>query len=65
MTESLALNLSSYVAGFKRNVASLKQRGLMDIEEGHAPISFAGLVIICREILCHVPEGRSSNWLQS
>jgi len=65
MSSELEIALSNYISGFKRNVADLKQRGLMDIQEGRAPIAFSGYSIVCRAILTHEPIGRSASWQKS
>jgi len=65
LKNELEISLSNYIAGFKRNIADLKQRGLMKIQEGRAPIAFGGYVIVARAILAHVPRGRSASWQQS
>jgi hypothetical protein len=61
----LDIGMSNYIAGFKRNVADLKDRGYMKIQEGRAPLTFSGYVVLAREIMTQVPEGRSASWQQS
>jgi hypothetical protein len=65
MSSELEISLSNYISGFRRNVADLKQRGLMDIQEGRAPIAFSGYVILARALATHIPQGRSASWQQS
>jgi hypothetical protein len=65
LSSELEIALSNYIAGFKRNVADLKQRGLMEIQEGRSPIAFSGYVIVAQAILKHIPHGRSASWQQS
>jgi hypothetical protein len=65
MDQTLESELSKYLAGFKRNVSDLKQRGLMDIQEGRAPLTFNGFAIVAREIFKHEPVNRSASWQQS
>jgi hypothetical protein len=64
MPEEQEVRLTSFLAGFKRNVAQLKLEGYMEIREGRSPVSFPGYHALAMSILRGCPESRSSSWLQ-
>ena len=54
--------IANYIAGFKRNVTTLKQNGFRKVQEGRSPVSFTGYRLLAYDIATQKPEGRSSNW---
>jgi hypothetical protein len=65
LSDELTIELGNYLAGFKRNVADLKQKGFKSIQEGRSALTFNGYINLCKEIIHKAPEHRSSNYTQT
>jgi len=62
--QELEVELSSILAGTKRAVAELKQKGKMKIFEGKCPLSLSGYRLLCRKFVTLQREGRVDCWNQ-
>lgn len=54
--------LDSFILGYKKLVQDKKQRGIMSMTEGKAPLSYAGYIAISQHMMTMKPEGNKNPW---
>jgi hypothetical protein len=58
--DSLDTELNLFVTGYRKEVAEMKQSGVMSAFEGKQALSFSGYRMLAREFLTLTPQGTSS-----
>ena len=58
--DSLDAELNLFVTGYRKEVAEMKQSGVMSAFEGKQPLSFSGYRMLSRQFLGLTPQGTSS-----